>query len=106
MMRATLLTLLFTATLLPGVALAQTATAGKTAPPKTQARAAANKTDPDGTTALHWAVRNNDVAQMDRLLRAGANPNAANRYGITPIHLACENGSAAAVARLLKAGVS
>jgi ankyrin repeat protein len=103
MMRATLLALTFTAALVPSVAFAQTATANKTAP---QRAPAAAKADPDGTTPLHWAVRGNDIAQMDRLLRAGANPNAANRYGVTPIYLACENGSAAAVARLLKAGVS
>ena len=51
-------------------------------------------------------MRNNDVALVDRLIRAGANAKAANRYGVTPIQLACENGSAAAVERLLKAGVS
>ena len=65
-----------------------------------------NTPEPDGTTALHWAVRNDDVALVDRLIRAGAKANAANRYGVTPISLACENGSAAVVERLLKAGVS
>jgi len=95
------------ATLLPAVIAAQTPGARSQAPRSTAAaKAAINKTDTDGTTALHWAVRSNDIAQMDRLLRAGANPNAANRYGVTPIYLACENGSAAAIARLLKAGVS
>ena len=43
---------------------------------------------------------------MDRLIRAGAKPNAATRHGVTPISLACLNGSAEAVSRLLKAGVS
>jgi ankyrin repeat protein len=60
----------------------------------------------DGTTALHWAVRNNDAMLVDRLLRAGARPHPENRYGVTPIALACESGSAAVVERLLKAGVS
>jgi ankyrin repeat protein len=60
----------------------------------------------DGTTALHWAVRNNDVMLVERLLRAGARPHVENRYGATPIALACESGSADLVARLLKAGVS
>ena len=50
--------------------------------------------------------RNNDATLVDRLLRAGAKPQAANRYGVTPIALACESGSAAIVERLLKAGVS
>ena len=92
-------TLVIAALLAPGIASAQAAK--KPAP-----RATINKVDPDGTTALHWAVRNNDLTQIDRLIRAGADVKAANRYGITPIYLACQNGSAAAVARLLKAGVS
>ena len=65
-----------------------------------------NQRAADGTTALHWAVRNNDAMLVDRLLRAGAKPHPENRYGVTPIALACESGSAALVARLLKAGVS
>src|SRR5687768_5279778 len=66
----------------------------------------ANQRSADGTTALHWAVRNNDATLVDRLLRAGARPHAENRYGATPIALACESGSAAIIERLLKAGVS
>jgi ankyrin repeat protein len=65
-----------------------------------------NVPEPDGTTALHWAVRLDDVALVNRLLRAGAKVKAANRYGVTPIQLACENGSAQAVSRLLEAGES
>src|SRR5688572_16370123 len=60
----------------------------------------------DGTTALHYAVRNDDLTLVDRLIRAGADVRAATRYGVTPIALACENGSAPIVERLLKAGVS
>ena len=65
-----------------------------------------NARSADGTTALHWATRNNDAMLVDRLLRAGARPHPENRYGVTPIALACESGSAAIVERLLKAGVS
>ena len=65
-----------------------------------------NGPEPDGTTPLHWATRNNDLALMERLIRAGAKPNTATRHGVTPIYLACLNGSAEAVSRLLKAGVS
>jgi ankyrin repeat protein len=65
-----------------------------------------NQRSADGTTALHWAARNNDTMLVDRLLRAGAKPHPENRYGVTPIALACESGSAAIVERLLKAGVS
>jgi ankyrin repeat protein len=65
-----------------------------------------NQRSADGTTALHWAARNNDATLADRLLRAGAKPHPENRYGVTPIALACESGSPAMVERLLKAGVS
>src|SRR5687767_3522287 len=65
-----------------------------------------NATEADGTTALHWAVRNDDAPLVDRLIRAGANTKVQNRYGVTPIALACENGSASVVGRLLNAGVS
>jgi ankyrin repeat protein len=60
--------------------------------------------DPDGTTALHWAVRANDLDTAQRLLRAGANPDAANRYGVTPLSLAAENASAPLLQMLLQAG--
>src|ERR1700687_4661692 len=60
--------------------------------------------DPDGTTPLHWAVRANDLDSAQSLLRAGANPDAANRYGITPLSLAAENASAPMIQALLQAG--
>jgi ankyrin repeat protein len=58
----------------------------------------------DGTTALHWAVRNDDVAMVESLLRAGASVKAANRYGVTPLSIACTNGNAAMVRLLLRSG--
>ena len=58
----------------------------------------------DGTTALHWAVRVDDVEMISELIGAGADVNAANRYGLRPLTLAATNASAAAVAALLKAG--
>jgi len=60
--------------------------------------------DPDGTTPLHWAVRANDLDAAQRLIRAGANPDAANRYGVTPLSLAAENASAPLIQALLQAG--
>src|ERR1700709_2113612 len=61
-------------------------------------------TDPDGTTALHWAVRQNDLQQEDKLIHEGADVKAANRYGVTPLSLACLNGDAVMIELLLKAG--
>jgi ankyrin repeat protein len=61
-------------------------------------------TAPDGTTALHWAARARDTALVERLLRDGADANAANRYGITPLQLAAENGDVAVMRALLAAG--
>jgi ankyrin repeat protein len=60
----------------------------------------------DGTTALHWAVRGDDLELVDRLLHNGADVQAANRYGVTPIHLAAVNGNAAMLERLIKAGAN
>ena len=68
-------------------------------------KAPVNRVDPDGTTSLHWAARNNDLAQAAALIKAGANAKAANRYGVTPFYLAAQNGSAEMLVLLLKAGV-
>jgi ankyrin repeat protein len=67
-------------------------------------RAAVNTPEPDGTTALHWAVHRDEVALVDLLIGAGANLSAANRYGVTPLSLAATNGNAVVLERLLKAG--
>jgi uncharacterized protein len=63
-----------------------------------------NLPEPDGTTALDWAVRQDDGELVDRLIKAGANVKAANRYGVTPLYLACVNGSSPVIAKLLDAG--
>ena len=68
------------------------------------ADSAVDATQPDGTTALHWAARYDDLATAKALLAARANPNAQNRYGVTPLSLACTNGNAALVTALLDAG--
>jgi ankyrin repeat protein len=63
-----------------------------------------NASEADGSTALHWAVRLDDLALVDVLLKAGANVRAATRYNVTPIALAAGAGHAAIVERLLAAG--
>ncbi len=63
-----------------------------------------NAAEPDGTTALDWAVRQDDGDMVDRLIKAGANVKAANRYGVTPLYLACVNGSTPMIEKLLEAG--
>ena len=61
-------------------------------------------TDTDGSTALHWAVRRDDLETAGLLIGNGADVKAANRYGVTPLSLACVNGNAAMIEALLKAG--
>ncbi|HYV32233.1 MAG TPA: ankyrin repeat domain-containing protein, partial [Candidatus Binatia bacterium] len=46
------------------------------------------------TTALHWAVYNDDAETAGLLVRRGANVKAANGYGVPPLSLACTNGNA------------
>ncbi|HLQ78597.1 MAG TPA: ankyrin repeat domain-containing protein [Terriglobia bacterium] len=58
----------------------------------------------DGTTALHYAVRADDLNLVDKLIAAGAKVKVSNRYGVTPLYLASLNGSAPMLEKLLKAG--
>jgi ankyrin repeat protein len=68
-------------------------------------KADVNARQPDGDTALHWAVWRDDVELASTLLHAGADPNAANRTGATPLSLASIGGNPALIELLLKAGV-
>ena len=63
-----------------------------------------NATEPDGTTALHWAAHFGDLETVDALLKAGANATALNRYGATPLSEAVRIGSAPLIEKLLQAG--
>ena len=63
-----------------------------------------NAGDIDGTTALHWAVRNDQYAASRLLVEAGADVGAEDRYAVTPLYLAAVNGNAAMLELLLAAG--
>jgi uncharacterized protein len=63
-----------------------------------------NSKSADGTTALHWAVYNGNVALVERLIAAGANVKAANEFGSTPLAEAATVGDAKVIEALLAAG--
>jgi ankyrin repeat protein len=63
-----------------------------------------NMPEEDGTTALHWAVRRNELMTVRLLLHVGANARAANDYGVTPLAVASSDGNAPVVDALLTAG--
>ncbi len=67
---------------------------------------AVNSAEPDGATALSWAVYWDHQQITGLLLHAGADPDAANEYGVTPLYLACNNRNAAIVESLLKGGAN
>jgi ankyrin repeat protein len=69
-----------------------------------QRKANVNAPQIDGTPALDWAVRADDLEMAELLIRAGANVSAANRDGATPLLLATVNGNAAMIEKLVKAG--
>ena len=101
--------LLAAATLLPFALaddLIDAAKSGDTARAESLIKNGADLTaaEPDGSTALHWAVVNNDLELAGMLLDAGADAGARTRYTMTPIHLAAENGNPAMIKRLLDAG--
>jgi ankyrin repeat protein len=56
--------------------------------------------------ALHQAVVAGDRAAVQKLIRSGADVNAANRYGVTALLLAAQRGRADLIDVLLKAGAS
>ena len=68
------------------------------------AAADVNRRGIDGSTPLQWAVYNGDVAEVQRLIKAGANVALANNYGASPMGLAAEVGNAEIIKLLLDAG--
>ncbi len=65
-----------------------------------------NRRDVDGSTPLQWAVHKGDVAEVRRLLRAGADVSLANHYGATPMSLAAEVGNTDILKLLLEVGAN
>jgi ankyrin repeat protein len=63
-----------------------------------------NARKPDGSTPLQWAVYENDVAEVRRLIDAGADVSLANEYGATPMSLAAEVANTEILKLLLDAG--
>jgi ankyrin repeat protein len=63
-----------------------------------------NHRSADGSTPLQWAVYSGDVAEVKRLLHAGADVSLANNYGATPMSLAAEDGATDILRLLLDAG--
>ena len=60
--------------------------------------------DETGTTPLHWAVHRDDVGEVARLLKSGADPKAVNDLGATPMSEAAVIGNLRIIDLLLKAG--
>jgi uncharacterized protein len=69
-----------------------------------RAKADVNAAQPDGATALAWAVHLGERRMAEALLDSGARANTADEYGETPVTLAAANGDAGLVQRLLAAG--
>src|SRR5688572_7050817 len=69
-----------------------------------RAKADLNATQPDGATALAWAIHLGQRSMAEALLDAGAKANTVDEYGETPLTLAAANGDDVLVQRLLKVG--
>lgn len=65
-----------------------------------------NQSQPDGATALHWAVHRADSDSVAALLTVGADVNTTNRMGASPLFIAARNGDAGLIAQLLEAGAN
>ena len=65
-----------------------------------------NRRNADGSTPLQWAVDEGNLAEVKRLLHAGADVSLANDYGATPMSLAAEVGDPDMIGLLLEAGAN
>jgi ankyrin repeat protein len=71
---------------------------------QTSTTVARNLPSKDGSTPLHQAVRENNLATVRTLISQGVDVRAATRYGVTPIGLAAQNGHVDILRALLDAG--
>lgn len=69
-------------------------------------KADVNAPEADGTTPLHWAIHNNDVDLVRRLIRAGADVNAKNQYGATPLSEAAVVADPNVLGNLIEGGAA
>jgi ankyrin repeat protein len=84
------------------------APAGKpaTRPAAKSAREDVNRRHDDGSTPLQWAVYDGKLAEVKRLLKAGADVSVKNSYGVTAMSLAAEVANTDILALLLEAGAN
>jgi len=61
---------------------------------------------PDGSTPLQWAVFEGNIAEVKRLIAAGADPRVTNNYGVDAIQLAADASDTELLRLLLKAGAN
>src|SRR4051794_7532182 len=61
---------------------------------------------PDGATALHWAVYNDDADLVQRFIKAGADVSVTNDYGASPLRTAATAADPVVIKALLKAGAN
>ncbi len=63
-----------------------------------------NATQPDGMSALHWAVHHGHRPTVEQLTAAGSDVDLATRYNVTSLSIACTLNDAGIVKILLEAG--
>jgi ankyrin repeat protein len=62
--------------------------------------------DEYGRTPLHYAAASGDAAQVQHLIREGANVDAQDDNGWTPLHFAAQADSAVVTSELIGAGAN
>src|SRR5215218_1072271 len=70
------------------------------------AKLGVNERAPDGSTALQWAVYDEDIERVRSLLKEGADVAAANNYGANAMQLAAEVANLEILKLLLEAGAN